>query len=156
MDFLRLGAFDTAHAKWEANDDLLDLLLANDAMKVSEIIFLILAMKCFQALSGDAERIGNGDADAPRAHVEAEDPGLVLKRHNRIIEGYASRFPDQDAVSGSPRIPIGGWSWGATKHCRGRAPRAESFPQRRVLSGGRACPREEESASVNPSQQLAE
>src|SRR5215472_14315695 len=97
MDFLRLGAFDTAHAEWEANDNLLHLLLANDAMKVSEIILLILAMKCFQALSGDAERVGNGDADAPRAHVEAEDPGLVLKSHNRIIEGTRPRFPNQDA-----------------------------------------------------------
>ena len=80
-----------------ASDDLLHLVLANEAIKVSEIILLILAMKCFQALSGDAERIRNGDADAPRAHVEAEDPGLVLKSHKRIIEGDGSRFPDQDA-----------------------------------------------------------
>lgn len=108
MDFLRLSAFDTAHAKWEADDDLLHLVLANEAVKVSEIILLVLAMKCFKALSGDAERIGNGDPDAPRAHVEAEDPGLVLKSHKRIIEGYAPRFPGHVSVSGWPRIPFRG------------------------------------------------
>lgn len=69
VDFLRLSAFDAAHAEGEANDDLLDMVLANEAMKVSEIILLILAMKCFKALGSDAEGIGNGDADAPRAHV---------------------------------------------------------------------------------------
>ena len=35
-----------------------------------KIVFLVLAMECVESLRGDAQRVGDGDADPARADVE--------------------------------------------------------------------------------------
>jgi hypothetical protein len=38
-------------------------------MKVGEIVFLVLAMKSFEALSGETKRVGYCNTDPSSAHV---------------------------------------------------------------------------------------
>lgn len=59
-DFLRLDTRGTAHAQGQADDDFLNVVVANDAIKLSEVVALILALEGFEALGGDAERIRDG------------------------------------------------------------------------------------------------
>jgi len=70
---LRLGTFGSTHAQGQADHDFLDLVLANHLSELVEVVALIAALEGFEALGGDAEGVGDGDADAAGANVEAED-----------------------------------------------------------------------------------
>lgn len=94
VDFFGLNAFGTTHAERESNDDFFDVIFADDAVEELEIVFLVFAVEGFESLGGDAERIGDGDADAAGADVEAEDAGVG---HGEIISfglsASGSRLP---------------------------------------------------------------
>src|SRR5579864_4539496 len=69
---LRLRSLRAAHAQWESDDDFLDLVLADYAREVVEIMPLVLALQSFEALSGNSERVRNGDPDAAGTDIESK------------------------------------------------------------------------------------
>lgn len=71
LDFLGLNPFRAAHAEGKADDNFFDIVFADKAPEKLEVVFLVLAMKCFEALRGDAEGIGDGNADAASSDIEA-------------------------------------------------------------------------------------
>src|SRR5271165_2423466 len=68
----RLGSFRAAHAQRESDHDLPYIVVTNHALEVGEVVALVPALESFKTLGGDAEEIGDGDADAAGADVEAE------------------------------------------------------------------------------------
>jgi hypothetical protein len=79
-----LDAFCTAHAKRQADYDLFDAVVADDAMKKGKIVLLVLAVEGVQTLRGDAQRVRDGYPDAASANVEAENAvGGAFVGHRR-------------------------------------------------------------------------
>ncbi len=85
VNLFRLDAFGAAHAKGQADNDLLDFVFPYDAVQMLEIVFLVLAVKGIESLRSDAQGIGDGDADAACADIETEH-AVGRLRHGRIIE----------------------------------------------------------------------
>jgi len=69
----RLRAFGSAQAQGQANHDLTDFILRQHLAKGFQIAALVLTLDGVQALRGDAERIGDGHANAFRADIEGQD-----------------------------------------------------------------------------------
>src|SRR5947208_16494774 len=84
-----LRAFGAAHAEREADDDLFDFMFADYLLEGVEVVAFVLAMESFEALGGDAEGVGDGDADAAGADVEAKDAAgrFGIGCHGGIISG---------------------------------------------------------------------
>jgi hypothetical protein len=89
LNLLGLHTFGARHAKRQANDDLLDLVIADDPVQEREVILLVPAVQSFQALRSNAQGVRHRDADAACANIEAEDATSGgFGSHARIIEGY--------------------------------------------------------------------
>ena len=71
--FFGLGAFGATHAQGQADDDLFDFVLSDEVGEEFEVEALVLAAVGGQALRGDAEEVGDGEANGFRADVEAEE-----------------------------------------------------------------------------------
>lgn len=113
LHFPGLNPFSTTQAQGVSDDDFGDFVLADDCFQACKVRPLIFAANGFEALSGDAERVGNGKADRPGAYVEAEDAGLeargmhagiiwVGKRRHRYV-WKALLWRTQKAGSSPPR-----------------------------------------------------
>lgn len=74
-----LDTFGSAHAQRVADDHLDDLVLADYIFQLGEIQALVLAMQGFDSLGGDAEQIGDGQANPLGAYIEAESPAIVRR-----------------------------------------------------------------------------
>ena len=88
--FFGLRALVAAHAKRKTDDNFLDVIFADDAVEMGEVVALVFAVERVETLRGDAEGVGDGDADAASADVEAEHAagcGRVVGRHGGIISG---------------------------------------------------------------------
>jgi len=96
LDFFGLCAFGSAHAQGKADDDFPHVILTDDAVQVSEVAALVLTLEGFEALGGDAERVGDGDADAAGTDVEAEDAA-----RGRRFRGHEAnyRVPQQQRIA---------------------------------------------------------
>jgi len=57
LNLLRLDAFSPRHPKGKADDDFFDVVIADEAVKVGEIVLLVLAVKSLKTLRCDPERI---------------------------------------------------------------------------------------------------
>lgn len=113
-----LDAFSPGHAERQADDDFFHVVVANDAMKKREIVFLVLAMQRIQALGSDSERIGDGYADAACSDIEAEDASGGFLHHGDYM-----------------RLEVGPLPLGPRPQTRPR-PQALDFP---VPSGSSPC-----------------
>jgi len=98
-NFFRLRAFGSAHAEGQADDDFFDLVVADELSEIFQIGAFVLAVKGFQALRCYSQGIGDGDADAAGANVEAEDArnghvGIIGSAAGRGLPASAIRLPD--------------------------------------------------------------
>lgn len=73
LNFGALGTWISGGVEGEADDDLVEGAQTQEMGEVAEVIAAAGAGEGIQRLRGDAERIGDGDADTAVAHVEAED-----------------------------------------------------------------------------------
>lgn len=71
LHFVRTGAFGAAHAEGIADDDFGHVELVDHVGEGLKIGAFVAALEGFEALSGDAERVRDGESDAAAAHVEA-------------------------------------------------------------------------------------
>src|SRR5579864_7871305 len=91
LDLLGLDTLCATHAQREADDDLFHLIIPDDTIQITEIVFLVLPMEGFQALCGNAERVRYGYTDSTRPDIEPEDAmGWVCEvgSHAGIIVGF--------------------------------------------------------------------
>src|SRR5579864_3655441 len=68
----------------------------NHALEVGEVVALVLALESFKTLGGDAEQVGDGEADAAGADIEAQNaaPGgwaILLVAGSRKLPGRPGR-----------------------------------------------------------------
>jgi hypothetical protein len=73
LHFFCAGAFGSAHAEGVSDDDFGDAELVDNFGKSLKIGAFIAAVEGFDALGGDAERVGDGESDAARADVESQN-----------------------------------------------------------------------------------
>lgn len=91
LDLFGLDTLCATHAQREADDDLFHLIIPDDTIQITEIVFLVLPMEGFQALCGNAERVRYGYTDSTRPDIEPEDAmGWVCEvgSHAGIIVGF--------------------------------------------------------------------
>ena len=90
MNLLGLRAFEARHAEGESDDHLFDVIFADDAIEISEIVLFVLAFQGLKALGGNAEGVGYGEANSAGAYIEGEDArdGGVGKHYGiiRLLE----------------------------------------------------------------------
>jgi hypothetical protein len=72
-DFLRLAAFGAAHAERIANHDFADVMVPNRALQEFKVSTLVLATNSFEALSGNAEGVGDCHANCLGADIQTEN-----------------------------------------------------------------------------------
>jgi hypothetical protein len=100
-----LNAFGAAHPQWKADHDFFDLVIADQAVEIGEIVFLVLPVQRLEALGGDAERIRDGYTNSPCADIETKNAvgGTAIRWHAAIIDGLrrqASLSPHGFAICG--------------------------------------------------------
>lgn len=106
--FFGLATGVAGHVQRVAEDDLFDFELADDVVEGVEVVAAALAADGFEPLRGDAEGVGDGEADGAGAGVEAEDAaGQGRVGHGAIIAGAMSGVMAGACVAGLR--PPGGW-----------------------------------------------
>ena len=71
--FLGFLAGVAAHVQRKADDYFFDLVFGNQPAELAQIATLVLALQGRDALGSDAERVGDGKADAFGAHVQGQN-----------------------------------------------------------------------------------
>ena len=84
-----LGADVTGHIDGIAEDDGGAAEFAEEAAERFEVLLRVFANQREDGLSGEAERVGDGDADAAAAEIEAQEAGL----HSRDRTSGTERKP---------------------------------------------------------------
>src|SRR5581483_2126771 len=120
LDLFCLDALRTAHAQGEADYDLLDVVLPDQAVEVGEIILLVSAMQGFQTLRGDAKWIGDGNSDSPCPDIKTEyavgQAGIgrhagIIKRICRWVWAGVRGRGSGGCWAGWGRSPCNGSGW---------------------------------------------
>ena len=79
-NFLGLSGVGAGEAEGESDDDFEDVVAADYFRQLLEVGALVAALECVDALGGDAERVGDGHANAAIADIESEEaarlPGI--------------------------------------------------------------------------------
>jgi hypothetical protein len=78
VGLFRLDAFGARHAKGQADHNLPDVVFANEAFQVGEVVPLVPAMQSIEALGRDSKAVRNGDADSAGAEIKAENTARCI------------------------------------------------------------------------------
>jgi len=78
FDLDRLGGVSAGEAEGESDDDLDDVVVADDFCELLEVGALVAALEGVDTLGGDAEEVGDGHADTAVSDVESEEAAGLL------------------------------------------------------------------------------
>src|ERR1039458_9113997 len=85
----RLAAFVAAHVDGVAHQERAGLAIARQPLERIQIGALVGAVEVGKALRGDAQRIADGEADAPLAEIERQNAGMRFGQFHYIIDACA-------------------------------------------------------------------
>ena len=83
LHLLGLYSFSAIHTQGQADHDLGHPVVADDLLQLRKIESLVLPVKRFQSLCGNAELVGNGQPDPLRTYIQAQNSRRT-PRHRRI------------------------------------------------------------------------
>jgi len=90
---LCLGSSMAAHSQRIAHHYFLNSILGDELSQLRQIMTPIAAVQGVNTLRSDAQRIGDGDPDAPRSYIESQNAacaigsGILTRSHAAIIGG---------------------------------------------------------------------